>query len=217
MEETMGDKLLQLHLIAKGAEANLYLDEKEKRLIKERIKKGYRISELDEKLRKGRTRREGKILDKARRVIGSVPRVLSVDVKNSIIEMEFISGVMMRKVFDDENNGGKIKKMSKEIGALIAKLHLKNIIHNDLTTSNMLLKDEKIFFIDFGLGIHSTRVEDRAMDLVVLKKALMASHPKKFPLIWRGILEGYKKEVGSENYEEITRRIETIEKRARYT
>lgn len=204
-----------MQLIAKGAEANLYLDFKGKKLIKERIKKDYRIPELDEKLRKSRTKREGKILSKVKSVV-SVPKVINVDLEKFIIEMEFLSGRLIKNVFEDENDGEKVEEISRKIGFSIAKLHLKSIIHNDLTTSNMLLKDEKIFFIDFGLGIHSTRIEDKAMDLVVLKKALMASHPKKFPKIWEGILRGYEKGA-KKDYDEITKRIQKIEKRARYT
>jgi TP53 regulating kinase-like protein len=31
-------------------------------------------------------------------------------------------------------------------------LHGVNIIHGDLTTSNMIYKDEDIYLLDFGLG-----------------------------------------------------------------
>jgi len=49
-------------LIAQGAEARLY--QKDKILIKDRIKKSYRIEEIDNNLRKSRTRRESKVLKK---------------------------------------------------------------------------------------------------------------------------------------------------------
>lgn len=207
-------------LIAKGAEANLYVDKKKEKLIKERIQKNYRIKELDEKLRKSRTKHEVKILEKAKTVI-PVPKILNVDFKNYKIEMEFIEGKILKDFFDFLIGDEKIKKISREIGSSISKLHSKNIIHNDLTTSNMLLqkkngeKEEKVFFIDFGLGIHSTRIEDKAMDLVVLKKSLKATHPKKFNIIWKEILEGYRKNKGKFS-KEIIKRIDVIEKRARY-
>ena len=48
-----------MKLIGNGAEATIYLD---KNLIKDRVKKTYRIKAIDEKLRKSRTKREANIL-----------------------------------------------------------------------------------------------------------------------------------------------------------
>lgn len=45
-----------MKLIAQGAEGKIY--KTDDRIIKERIKKNYRISEIDSKLRKERTRAE---------------------------------------------------------------------------------------------------------------------------------------------------------------
>lgn len=197
-------------IIAKGAEAVLYKDDK--KLVKERIKKEYRIEEIDKKLRKRRTKHEAKILKNANEVI-PVPKIFKVSEKECKIEMEFIHGRTLKDFFENCSRK-EIKEKSEKIGNFIAKLHSKNIVHNDLTTSNMLLSNNEIYFIDFGLAIYSTRIEDKAMDLVVLKKAVKATHPKKFNEIWRGILKGYKKE--SNSYSEILNRIEEIEKRVRY-
>ena len=199
-----------MKIIAKGAEANLYMNDGN--LVKERIKKEYRVDELDERLRRLRTKRESKLLENAKRVGVPVPRIHKTDVKEKKIIMEFLEGEILKDVV---NEGDKkiVKNLSTEIGALIAKLHDHNIVHNDLTTSNMILKDNKVYFIDFGLGMTSTRVEDKAMDLVVLKKALHAAHTDKFEIMWDSIIDSYKK--NSEN-KEILSRIKTIEKRGRY-
>ncbi len=198
-------------IIAKGAEAILYMSDE--KLVKERVKKEYRLPELDNKLRGARTKHETKILTSAKDII-HVPKIFKVSEKDNTIEMEFIQGKTLKEFFESCGKN-EIDKISENIGASIGKLHSKNIIHNDLTTSNMLLKEEAVYFIDFGLGTHSTRTEDKAMDLVVLKKALMATHPKIFRDIWDSILKGYKNETRI--YGEIIKRIETIEKRARYT
>lgn len=202
---------MSLELIAKGAEANLYLEGD--KLIKHRIKKGYRIKEIDTKLRKSRTQREARLLENSRRKGIPVPRVYKVDLDEKKIVMEFIDGELIKDLIpslpDDE-----IKRIAEKIGRIIAKLHGVNIIHNDLTTSNMILKNGKIFLIDFGLGVTSTRIEDKAMDLVVLKKSLSAAHIDKFDLIWGSLLDGYK---DIREYEKILRRIATIARRARYT
>lgn len=61
----------------------------------------------------------------------------------------------------------------------IAKLHDGSIIHGDLTTSNILVKDNKPYFIDFGLSyISSNQLEDQAVDLYVLEKAFLSTHPE---------------------------------------
>lgn len=192
--------------IAKGAEANLYKDDG--KLVKKRISKKYRIAELDKRLRKARTKHEAKILEKLSRIGVSVPKVIGVNEKEYTITMEFIDGKLIKDVFN--SNGGNIPELSKDIGKILAKIHDSNIIHNDLTTSNMILKEGDIYFIDLGLGYHSTRVEDMAMDLVVFKKSVRATHPKNFEVIWEGMLAGYK---GSK---EILTRVEHIEKRVRY-
>ncbi len=214
----------KMELIAKGAEANLYLDGK--LLVKHRIKKEYRIRELDERLRKSRTRHEAKLLENAKGLI-PVPSVYEVDLKENRIVMEFINGITVKDVIE---SGKEIQlgDICKKIGIYISRLHDMNLVHGDLTTSNMIirglcprnsetesriLKDNEVYFIDFGLGTTSTRIEDKAMDMVVLKKSLMATHTGKFEIIWNGIMGGYR---NSKNFDEISKRIGVIEKRVRY-
>ena len=163
-------------LIYKGAEANLYADGE--KLIKKRVKKAYRIPELDESLRKSRTRHEAKIMGKIRDFGFPAPKIHRVSEEETTIEMEYISGRTLKEVFEKEKNEA-VAKLSSTVGETISMLHKQNIVHNDLTTSNMLDRDGKVYIIDWGLGYHSTRLEDKAMDLVVLKKSLRATHPLK--------------------------------------
>ncbi|ODS36748.1 MAG: Kae1-associated kinase Bud32 [Candidatus Altiarchaeales archaeon WOR_SM1_86-2] len=199
-----------MRLIAKGAEANIYLEGG--RLIKHRIKKEYRVKELDLKLRRQRTKRESKLLDRSLRAGVLTPGVYDTDLNENKIVMEFIDGVMIRDVFANTGEKETIR-LSRDIGANIAILHNSDIVHNDLTTSNMLKKDDGIYFIDFGLGMMSKRTEDKAMDLVVFKKALKPLHAKKFDLIWNAICEGYRNYGGRED---VMKRAGGIEKRGRY-
>ena len=62
--------------ISSGAEAVIY---KQDNIIKDRIKKKYRIPEIDMPLRKSRTRREAKILDKLAGLGFPAPRLISMD------------------------------------------------------------------------------------------------------------------------------------------
>jgi Kae1-associated kinase Bud32 len=91
-------------------------------------------------------------------------------------------------------------------------MHDKDIIHGDLTTSNMILK-EKVYFIDFGLGFNSTRIEDKAVDLHLLRQAFESKHYKHFEEFFKEVLEGYKL---SKNWKEVLNRLEKVEMRGRY-
>src|SRR4030042_588136 len=194
-----------MKLLSKGAEANLYLDET--KLVKERVAKAYRVPEFDRRLRKQRTAREGRILEKALSAGVNVPKVFRVDEKSCTIEMEYVPGRLLKDVFEA---GGRVRELSEEVGGSLRRLHDNGIIHGDLTTSNLILQDKKICFIDFGLAFRSLRLEDKAMDLVVFKKSILATHTKKSDEIWDALLKGYKPD------KETLARVKTIEKRVRY-
>ncbi len=196
-------------IISQGAEA-IIIKEGNK-IIKERIKKSYRIKELDEKLRKSRTRKERKILLKASKII-NVPKVFVKD-EDFIIEMEFINGKKLSENLDFFERE-KQKEIMKKIGENIAKLHKEDIIHGDLTTSNMILKDEKVYFVDFGLSFISKRTEDKAVDLHLIKQALEAKHWKNFEKFFKWLIESYKKNY--EKAEDVLIRLKQVEKRGRY-
>jgi len=67
----MKQKILQI-----GAEAVIL--KKNSDVIKRRVKKSYRFKELDDKIRKRRTRSEAKLLDKASKFI-PIPKIKKVD------------------------------------------------------------------------------------------------------------------------------------------
>ena len=195
----------------RGAEAILI--HKGSKVIKHRIKKGYRIDELDLKLRKERTNKEAKMMMKARRCGINTPVVYEKDLKEMKIVMEFIDGEMLSKVLSNMEKD-KIKSLCKKIGEAVSKMHDNSVIHGDLTTSNMILKDGEIYFIDFGLSFHSQRIEDKAVDVYLFKNALKASHSKIWELCFNSFLEGYKL---CKDYKEVIERLKKIEKRGRYT
>ncbi len=203
-----------MKIIYRGAEAILYLQKVngEQVLVKERIKKPYRIKEIDIPLRKKRTRREAKLSQTASKVI-KVPKVLKVDEKKFKIFMEYIEGERIKDILDDLPKK-KIERICKKIGEAIGRLHSLDIIHGDLTTSNMILKNDDIYFVDFGLGFFSKRIEDKAVDLSVLYEALKSTHFKNLKICWRNILKSYKKEYN--DAQKVLRRLEEIEKRGRY-
>ena len=194
-------------LICQGAEAILY--KKGQGIVKDRVKKTYRFEALDERLRRQRSRKEAKLLEKAFEII-NVPKLIKLDEKNKIIEMEFIKGKKLSESLDELGNAIEI---CKKIGNSIGKLHDAGIIHGDLTTSNMIWKNEEVYFIDFGLGFESSSAEDKAVDLHLIKQALEAKHFGHFDKYFQAVLEGYK---NSKHKSEVVKRLEKVEKRGRY-
>jgi Kae1-associated kinase Bud32 len=194
-------------LIAQGAEAIITLNKQT--ITKDRVKKSYRLPILDERLRKSRTKRETRLLEKAISII-PVPKITKSDEKNKQIQMEFIEGKKLSENLDNIKNA---KDVCTQIGQNIAKLHDSDIIHGDLTTSNMILKENLVYFIDFGLSYESSKSEDKAVDLHLIKQALEAKHFQHFELYWKSIIEGYKI---SKYSKPVLKRLEAVEKRGRY-
>lgn len=196
--------------IGRGAEAVLYLEDG-KILVKDRIAKGYRIPVLDEKIRKGRTKREGKMLERVGRTGIHVPGVLEIG-KNEI-RMDFIDGKTIKEAFNDLSAKER-KTVSEDIGRTAAILHKNGMVHGDLTTSNMIIHRKNLYLIDFGLGKFSQKIEDQAVDLFLLYEAFKAAHYKYLNESWQNILKSYK-----HNYQDASHvlgRFEKIANRRRY-
>lgn len=188
--------------IARGAEAVLYQDKD--KIIKHRLKKNYRIKEIDEELRKQRTRKEAKLLEKL-----SIPHpnLIESDNKEKIV-MEYIKGDKLREVLD------KKPVLARRVGELVADMHNNNIIHGDLTTSNMLLTPKnELVFIDFGLSFQSHKIEDKAVDIHLFKQALESKHHRVYKKALNEFLKGYKK---SKQYKSILEKLKSVELRGRY-
>lgn len=74
--------------------------------------------------------------------------------------------------------------MCRSIGTALGKMHDAGVVHGDLTTSNIMVKDTpgvepgfQIVMIDFGLGTMQPHIEDKAVDLYVLERAFISTHP----------------------------------------
>ena len=203
-------------IIQQGAEANIILSGRLRKklfIIKDRIKKNYRIPGLDIKIRGRRTKSEAKLLEKASKIINCPMPFFQPSIKNSSkLKMPFIDGKKLSEHLD-KFPLKKQKEICKLIGESIAKLHHADIIHGDLTTSNMILKNNKIYFIDFGLGFVSHKLEDKAVDLHLLRQALEAKHFKNWKKLFEQVIKSYKKYKDSKN---VLERLKAVEKRGRY-
>lgn len=194
-------------IIAQGAEAVIRKDGSS--IVKDRVSKGYRIREIDNALRRKRTRLEARLLREARRAGVMTPQVSEED--DFSIKMGFVDGNRVKESVSAVN----FKIISEKIGTAVASLHNYNIIHGDLTTSNMILKQGELYFIDFGLGFTSARSEDKATDLHVLREAIEATHFSIAEKFWLSVMNAYRKNY--EGSDKVIKALSKIEKRGRYS
>jgi len=89
-----------------------------------------------------------------------------------------------------------------------------------VVTSNIIItKSENIFLIDFGLHEYSDMIEDKSVDLHLLKRVLISSHGSDYEICFKAFLEGYRSEYQQYNpneCNEIIKNIDVIESRGRY-
>ncbi|CAJ0836950.1 10657_t:CDS:2 [Entrophospora sp. SA101] len=198
-------------LIKQGAEARIYIATflTRKTIVKERFKKTYRHPILDKKLTSKRVVQEARCLFKCYKSGINTPVLYFVDLKNSTIYMEFVEGKTIKDIIislDPTNNQHK--------GESLAKMHLIDVIHGDLTTSNLMLREnsEGLAIIDFGLSYVSNLPEDKAVDLYVLEKSFQSTHPTH-ELMFNEILKVYEK--NHKNSKEILNKLMEVRLRGR--
>ena len=219
-----------LELVKQGAEARVYsgMFLGRKCIVKERFPKTYRHPELDRKLTLRRTLTEARTMAKCLRTGElSTPAVYFLDRDRSRIVMEYVEGITVRDFLNapsQDGDGGaagvrlaadfpfSAEAVMDAIGACLAVMHRENIVHGDLTTSNLMLRrqpfrqgDEAatdagasagaatpaLVLIDFGLSSVSTLAEDKAVDLYVLERAFLSTHPGSEDLFAR-VLDKYE-------------------------
>ena len=217
----MSSSIVKEKLIRKGAEANLYYGRwfGKEVIFKHRVPKKYRLEELDKSIRTKRTLNEARALIKVKNYGLNCPQVYEIDVESSIIVMKFIEGEKLKDVLEKLDNQKKIK-VFKKIGTFIAILHQNGHVHGDITTSNMIItNNDELFLIDFGLHDYSDSIEDKSVDLHLLKRVLISSHGKDHETCYNAFLEGYKAEYKKAKPDEsnaIIKNIGVIETRGRY-
>ena len=219
-------------ILAKGAEADIYSGKwiEEESIIKKRIPKSYRIKEIDDKIRKSRTKKEAKLLTDVKRAGVPSPILYDVDLEEKSINMEKIEGKLVKDILGKLNANNQ-KQLSITIGRNIGLIHQRDIIHGDITSSNIILRNNaadkideidgigELVFIDFGLGKYSNLIEDKCVDLIVFKKSLQSIDYKIANNIFDNVLDGYINSYDSDdiNKTKIIEKIAEIESRGRYT
>ncbi|MBN1274823.1 Kae1-associated serine/threonine protein kinase [Candidatus Woesearchaeota archaeon] len=189
--------------LARGAEAIIY--EQEDTIIKQRPRKTYRHPALDQELRTQRTRKEAKVLRDLERLGIPAPKLITADDKEGRITMARLRGDKLRDVLNDDT------PLCEQVGRHVATMHDHDLLHGDLTTSNMLVINGEVSIIDFGLSFHSTRDEDKAVDLHLFRQALTSKHHDVTDEAWEAFLKGYR----PLKRERILQRLRIVEQRGR--
>ena len=235
-------------LLSQGAEGKIFIGEflSKKCVVKERFVKKYRIKELDQKLTKNRMLNESKNIARASKLGINVPTLYFVDLIERKIYMEYLENSCQLKVIlqaiysqnDITQYNSLIDKISNDLGNMISNLHSGDLIHGDLTPSNIILKIKEdtnsellnnakeiilqnknydyMYLIDFGLSSvalsTTSGIEDKAVDLYVLKRAIISSNPKSEELFEKA-MDIYQKKC--KNGKEIIERYKKVEMRGR--
>ena len=152
-------------IIGEGAEAKIYSVDVfgKPLLVKVREPKEYRIRELDISIRKSRTKREARIMDALNRNNVPVPRIVAAG--EFSIYMERLSGRLMK---DSKHSAMTMKK----VGRVLASIHNIDIIHGDFTPANVMLDGGDVMIIDFGLSDYSKDDEQKAFDVLLMKRSV---------------------------------------------
>jgi TP53 regulating kinase-like protein len=192
-------------LVAEGAESKLYMADflGISAIVKDRIQKDYRVKKLDDEIRKTRTKKEARILAMASENGLNVPRVLLVE--DHRLVMTRISGsTLLELVAANED----VSKPVFLAGELLARLHRLDIAHGDYTPVNIIVDGQNgVWAIDFGLADMTTSVEDKAIDLILMKRSLP---PKLFSEFIKGYAKGGKPSAA------MMKKADAIERRGRY-
>lgn len=205
---TIGDNW---ELVSQGAEAKLWKIPAGSLfdvpcIAKERFSKAYRHPALDEKLTKQRCRAESRILTKCTEKGIPVPNVLRTSAH--VLYLEYIDAPTVREYLERDllfaslnaqtkssPQHDKLYQLAIKFGQMVAELHNLGIVHGDLTTSNAMIRfvpDLTLVAIDFGLAKNTSSMEERAVDLYVLERALSSTHPKLPQDFWFHLVKSYK-------------------------
>ncbi len=187
-------------ILSEGAEAKVYKSKIYGVNIAAKVRepKVYRERSLDTMLRESRTKKEARAMHSAKTLGVDVPAIVALG--RFSIYMECVKGILLK----DAKKAGP--EVFERIGSILATLHRGNIAHGDFTTANVMLSGSKIYIIDFGLAEISGGVEEKAIDLLLMKRSATAAQ-------YRAFERGY---LGNGGRREVLARLAAIMLRGRY-
>ena len=216
-----------MELLKQGAEAKVFRTSYLGRptIVKQRFKKGYRHPLLDESLTHRRQLQECRSMLRCRKAGIRTPLIYLIDNHSHSIYMEEISASLSVRDFICEiierkstNSHVQLENVAREMGKIIAHMHDCGVIHGDLTTSNILVhtdsSDSCLVLIDFGLSFVSNLAEDKGVDLYVLERAFLSTHPNTED-IFQLLLESYKANSVENAAKSVIHKLDEVRQRGR--
>ena len=192
---TVGDEPVR------GAEALVEIGPE--RVVKRRLPKSYRHPELDERLRRERTRSEARLTSEARRSGVPTPVVLDVDDVEASLVLETVGDADLRDALSESG--------VRAVGRHLAALHGAGFVHGDPTPRNARVAPERTYLVDFGLGYYTDDREDYAMDLHVFEQSVLGTDDDADRLV-----EAFEAAYRAAGDDRVLDRLREVEGRGRY-
>ncbi len=198
------------YMNAPGAEAVINEDKFFGREVirKIRISKGYRVRELDESIRKQRTRKEARIMHELK--MHNVRTPIIYDLDDYEIVMEKIKGETLANVLNSLEPS-EVGNILERVAELAARVHKNGYSHGDFTTGNMIMGNDGIVLIDWSMGEKDATLEDKAVDIEMFEETFMAAH-FKYANLFNKFISRYEELMG----DEVLMQVEEIKGRRRY-
>ncbi|MDG6910800.1 MAG: Kae1-associated serine/threonine protein kinase [Nitrososphaerota archaeon] len=204
-------------LLYRGAEADVVLGDWQglQAVFKVRKPLTYRLASLDQEIRRQRTVHEAEMIRHAKRAGVATPFLYHLDLPASTMVMEYIGGEMLRDLagcMAEKDAEGPFFKF----GEGVARLHASGMMHGDLTTANVVSREGTLVFLDFGLAHRTSRLEDHAVDLRLIKETIVGAHPGISRTALDAFFRGYEARAGAPKFRRVRSQLRNIERRGRY-
>ncbi len=183
---------------------------------KARVRKGYRIPQLDSMLRKLRGRSEVRAMLAATEAGVQVPTIYDLDEKDGVITMEYIPGSRLRDVLNADIELRRKQVAMVEFGNIIGTLHVNGMTHGDLTTSNVICRNNdeaNQVLLDLSMGEMTQEIEHFGVDIRLLREAFESTHPLLMDS-FHFIMRGY--DMAGADSATVIKKVEEIDSRGRY-
>ena len=143
------------------------------------------------------------------------PYLYFVDPDGATLVEEYVQGPRLKEAAE----GGSRRAVFgyfEQLGSSLARLHRAELMHGDMTTANVIIRNGALVFIDFGLSVHSSRLEDHAVDLRLIKETLTGAHSAIAVKAMEAVMRGYESISGTSRMKAVYGQLRTIERRGRY-
>ena len=185
-------------------------------VLKYRRPRRYRHPDLDRRLTRQRIAVEARVLSRLSAAGFPSPSLMLMEPDQSTMLLSRIEGKTLYDVLKTEDS---CREILHSLGGLIRRLHELGISHGDLTTHNVMVSEDDLYLIDFGLSRQSPELEHFGLDLQVLRECLGSSHtkiPDAIEIVCEGYIDSENKNSDSDSAIDVIGRFHKIVGRVRY-